>query len=527
MKNNIIALGLMYTLVSAQSLNAENKVITIENKKININKKETISLSVDKFVNDVVKNNANILIQKVQKDIVKNKITYEEGVTDTIFTFAINKKDKHVPNGIEDIISQQGQPEYEEDVISAELGFGGKVSTGAKWSAKLISKSQQSNTISKSNKETEYSNNLSLSFNQPLLKGRGSDNTLIKLNIAKLDYDLAINEYNKKMMNLIGGSIDLYWRLYGLQNIRNSWQESLNIANKQLDDVKFKLNSGKANRVQELTIRSAVSLREIELKSTESKIQQIQNQMLALLNLSSSKNQNIVIKATDNPYSNKVDVPSLDESFNDALKYWPEFEILKTKMDIANKKIKFSQNQTLPSLDLLANVNTNSLGYEQRETFNNVFDSNDFVSWEIGLQLSVPIGNNYANSNLDIEKLNYLKSNIELVNLNRTLNNGISQKIHKLQNTKDNLAQYTKGLNIRKELLDIEAEKLNFGKVGINNLFNEQEKYISFQRKYLNNIVQLKLAQASLEKVTGKLLKRFNINIENKNSIVNSDGQYK
>jgi len=508
-----------------KKVSVEIKTVESINVKDDFSEYRKVPISLDKIVNDIIKQNANILLYKIQNNISKHKIEYEKGVTDTIFSFSLKHKDVHVPNGIEDILAQY-QAEYKETLTTFDMSLNGVSSYGTQWNAKIIKNEKYSSVMRKNNASREYTNNFDITIKQPILRNFGTQSTLIKVDIAKMNHKIAMNEYKKNMMDLVGMTIQLYWKLYGLQEIHKSWKSTLKIANQQLKDIEVKVQSGRLSNTHLLTIKAAISLRKIEIESAKSKILQIQNKILTLLNLSSSENKNILFVATDSPNIQNIDIPSLKTVFTDTVEYWPQFENIKNKIKLSKLKLDYADNQTLPNLDILGNINTSSLDKSNDGSWKQV-STDEFLSWYVGLEFSRSISNTYSEENKKIEKLKLLKLKYEYMSLLRKINNDLSEKISKVLLTKNQMAEYIKGMKIQKELIDIKSLQLKFGKITFKDVLEEEEKFISFQRKFLNNIVELKLSNALLEKATGKLLNRFKIEIvEDNNHTFNEDKIY-
>lgn len=476
--------------------------------------KTIVPISIYELVKDIVKYNANSIFQNIQSKISDEQIKYERGVLDPNFIFNIRRSDTENPNNAEEALSRSFQNQYLERKSDYELGLGGISVDGLQWNVKVSYNKRASSIIKQQRRyNREHENGLDLSLRQPLLKGKGKGVTLIKINMAKMNKKISIDQYKKKIMDLIGVAIQSYWRLYGAQKLYESWSESLKIANKQLSEIKIKVKSGMSPRTSILEINSAISLRKIELYSVKNQIVQYQNQVFSLLNLSASKNKNIILKAVGSPKISETRVPTLELSFKKAIENWPEFKIAKNKIEMEKMKIKFAKNQSKAQFDITANVNTNNLNDSSTFAYKAAL-SKENISWYLGLEYKMPMNNIMAKSNIKIEDLRLKQAELELESLYRSLNNGLYGKINKLISTREQLLELQNGMGIKRKLLSISKQKLHFGKTSIREIFDQQEKLINYQRKILSGVVELKLAKASLDKAVGTLLNRFDIKID-------------
>ncbi|MFT5662279.1 MAG: outer membrane protein [Sulfurimonas sp.] len=483
-----------------------------------------VPVTLNNLIQESVKRNSNIIIQKIQADISRKKIEYEKGILDPILSFSALKSQSHVPNDAIDA-SIQLKSEYEDDISVYDVGIGGLSSIGTKWDISFSQQSKWSTYIEQSY-PNEYSNKLDLSLKQPLLKGFGSKNTLIKIDMAKISSLIAQSEYKKQTMDLIGTVIQLYWKLYGTYKLYLSWENSLGIANEQLVKIKSGLKYGTRSNLELFSAQKSVSLRKVQLYNTKTSIFDIQNKILNLLSLSSSNNDNILFIPIDTASIDKITIPEFRVSYEAAVTNWPELEILEKKLHISKLQVEYAEDQLLPQLDFTFGVNKRSLNIDSHDARKDLIDE-DFTSWSSGLELTIPIFNDYAKQSHEMEKLKYLQSSLELNQLKRTLDNGLHSKIINLKNNKISYYEYLNGILFQDKLVNIEYERLNLGMSSIIEVFEQQENLIQYKRKLFNNLVDLKLSEASLQKATGVLLDRFSIQLDNQIKYeIAKDAQY-
>lgn len=485
---------------------------------------QTFAITLKSLVQECVKRNSNVLLQRIQTDIGAKKIKYEEGILDPILSFSASKSSAHVPNDAIDS-SIQLSKEYEDDVLLYKANLSGMLSTGAKWDIGVNEQSKWSTYIDR-RYSREYSNKIDINIRQPLLKGFGSDNTLVKINIAKIDSLIARSEYTKNTMDLVGTVIQLYWKLYGSYKLYLSWEHSLNIANEQLENIKQGLEYGKRSKFELYSAQKSVSLRKVELYETKTAIFDIQNKILNLLSLSSSNNEDILLIPIDDIAIDEIEIPDLEESYKKSIANWPELQILEDKLSVSKLKVDYSKNQLKPQLDFTLNINKSSLNTKAGDARKNLYDEN-FLSWSSGFELSIPIFNDYARQNHEMEKLKFIQSSVELDQIRRTLNNGIHSKIINLKNNKKSFAEYLHGITFQNRLVNMEYQRLKLGKSSIVEVFEQAENLIKYERQMFNNIIELKLAQAALQKASGDLLERFDIELyDTRNYEIAKDARY-
>ncbi len=471
----------------------------------------SISASLQRIAQEVVKRNATVFSEFLQAQMAKEQITAEKGIFEPVFQTSFTQQKIHVPNSAYDqLISRQF--EYFERSDALDMEMTSIVPTGAKLDLKFTGNKKNSSIIEQYRDYLyEYSNSLKFTLEQPLLRGFGTDATMVKINLAKVQSDIGDSKFEQKLMELVGVTVQVYWRLYGAQKIAQSWETSLKIAQESLKDIELRAASGRIAHTEVLEAQSLINARRAELFNAKSKAVEAQNQLMTLLNVSASDNRAVYLMPADNPFRGYIAVLNPDEYVRMALEKWPEYNIAKKNVEKEKIQVKNARDQLLPKLDLVGSVSTNSLTSDRDSAFSEVSDDR-FMSWSIGLKLSIPIlGNMQAKSGLTIAQMRARQAESELKSLVASLNNSIDSKVSELKSFQEQLLEYEKGLKVREQLLEMERVKFKLGRTNLKTLFSKEEEYINYQRRVYSAVVNYKVAEASLEIAAGNILTRYDI----------------
>ena len=473
---------------------------------------QVVQVRLEKLIHEIVRRNTSVIGDYLQAKMSKERIRGEEGVFEPVFQTSLNKQKNHVPNSTEDILTRQ-QSEYSEDVTSLELGINGTISsTGATWDLKFSDRQRNSSTIEQfRDYKFEYDNLLKLSLGQPLLKGFGSDVTRAKIEMAKVQSDIDDSKYDQKMMELVAVTIQLYWKLYGVQQIHQTWERSLKIAEDTMRDMELRNVGGKIPQTDLMEAQSLISTTRAELHNAKSKVFEVQSQLMTLMNVAVFDYRNMNLTAVDIPFGTYPEITDSDGYVRMALERWPEYRIAKKSVEKERIQLKYVENQLLPQLDLIGSVSLNSLDQEHQKAFREVTEDK-FVSWSTGIKFSVPfLDNAQAKSGFTIARMRAKQADIELASLEKSLANSIYSKVSAMISLREQLLEYEKGLKIREQLLGIEQIKLKQGNISLKNLLDKEEEYVNYQRKVLNSMVNYKLAEATLEIAVGTILEKYKV----------------
>ncbi len=474
-------------------------------KNISINH-NVIELSIKKLIKEMIKRNSNVLFERLQGHILDEQVKYEKDILDPSFYVNLTRQRTNTPNNTEDTISRGYLSTYSEMSNTMQMGFNGLLATGAQWDIGIKSNDRKSSLIDRyKDYDTEYDNSLELSFSQPLLKGFGSDITLSKYHLAKADKSIYINEYKKKLMDIMGSAIHIYWKLYAANELKRSWEKSLDINRKAISILEQKAKSGDIPYSEVLEAKNGIMTREAEYNKMSVKSIEIKNEILTMLNVSVQANRDIDFKLLETPFLTKNQNFSLEEYYENALNNWPEFAIVKEKLKKETFQVKVAKNQSKPKLDLVGSASTATLSDEREMRLY----EDEFLSWSVGLQFNIPISNDRAKSMTHMAKLKKQQVELELNTLEKGLLNAISTKLEVLVNSKKQVEYFQNGLAIKNQLLDYERKGFSLGEKNIRDILIQEEDIITYQRKLFNTIIDWKLAQASLDKAVGILFSKY------------------
>ena len=505
---------LLATLFSVSLLSAQNLENTLSKKNESVfSNKEVIQLNLNSLIQEVVRKNSRGLVELINVKTKENELKSESFLFEPTFSAgALFSKQKTKTSPEDSYYSTLGADSvYKSNTQNYEAGLSGLMPTGGTWEFKAIRNDLKSNVIESSN-DTEYRDYLKLSIEQPLLKNAGYEITTIKRRLAEVNKNISEEEYNKILTELVGVTIQSYWQFYGMQKTLVNWYNLIDIAQKNLSNIKELALSGKVSQTDVLDIENRLYLLQLQKIEAEDKLTEKRSQIFTLLNISASQNPNLDFILVEDIYTQSK-IPTLKESLDLALSNWSEYNIAKKKLKLEMITRKYLDNQILPDLKIKADITNQSLNDSASKAFSDM-SSTDYQNWNIGLEFSTPIfGNEKLKSYVDNSRLNILKAKLELNALEKNLDNSLHARIEKLKSTKKQMDLFKKGLEIKKNLLEIEKEKLAFGKTNVKKLLEEEEQYLDYERKMYERLIEWKTAEATLQKAMGTLLNTYDIKI--------------
>ena len=266
----------------------------------------------------------------------------------------------------------------------------------------------------------QYNTTLTFTFTQPLLRNFSLDAQRRSIKLAQKSLDLSDSQFRQRVIEIINQVQRAYWDLvFAIQNEKIA-RDSVDLARTQLDNNRKMVEAG--------------TLAPIELRSTEAQLETAKgNVIVALQGITTAENALKIlllkdpndkiwyseISPTDQPQKAEVAF-NLEESTRLALKNRPELDQMRLQTEQKEIDIKYYTNQLKPQLDLIGTyANTGLAGAAQNavvvggggstilprfkggyfQSLNNLF-SQDFRTYQVGVQLSFPWRNRTAQANL-------------------------------------------------------------------------------------------------------------------------------
>ena len=274
--------------------------------------------------------------------------------------------------------------------------------------------------------------------------------------------------------------------------------------------MELRVQAGKIAQTEYLENVSSVNIRKAELYNAKSKVDEAQNQLLTLLNISAIDTKNIQLIATDDPYGDSEILQDAENYIKASLNNWPEYRVARKKLEKEKVSLEYSENQALPQLDIIGSFGTTSLDRSYVNSFCNLTDG-EYLNWSAGFKFVFPLGNSQASSNKKIAKMRVKQAKIELDAFVKSYGNSIHSKLSEVSNYQSQLQNFVSGLRIKTDLLEIERLKLKAGRTSLKTVLDKQDDYILYQRRVLNGVVNYKLAEASLDIAAGNILSKYGV----------------
>jgi outer membrane protein TolC len=352
--------------------------------------KKTVSLTVEQALERTLANSPEIRVVSFDPSIAKQDITKTAAEFDLSAFGRFNYEDEaNPPNSI----FQPG----ESDVRTFEYGIKQRGITGSEWSLSYVLTRSWDDLVGRT-LPTRYEPILGFQIKQPLLRDAWEDVSLADVNIARLNYRIALFGFREKSEDIAAQVISGYWHLL---QARRDFEIQGALLGRTLETLNKVENRKEidATDVQIKQTEASAKAREAALLQANKEIIDAQNTLVRLMldpQLSILDEFEIIPVSETSLKTEKLDPSKILEI---AMKKNPAIQRAKIETEIADINIRVAENQHMPRLDLVASAKTQSLSRSRNEAQDRL-ETGEYDSYAIGLSLEYPLGNRQRHAEL-------------------------------------------------------------------------------------------------------------------------------
>ena len=417
--------------------------------------------------------------------------------------------------------------------LAASLGLQQGLSTGTTYSLSYNSLWQDTNSI-RNGYNPSVTGSLGLTVTQPLLRGFGPAMNRRWIRIAKNDEKISDLVFRQNLMNLVYGISRLYYDLASLDEDLRVKRETLASAQELLKNTQAGVEEGTLAAVELTRARAQVAGAEQDVINAEGLYQQEEALVKNVLTRKGSREpalqsaELIVTDALSVPAA--AESPGLPELIKQADQLRPDLAAVSLEIKNADIALEGTKNQLLPELDLVGTVQTQSLAGQPvtmagettpPTTFSGGYGtsldqllSSRYPTYEVGIQLNLPIRNRIAEADMTRDLLQRRSFQTQLIQLQNQVALEIDAAAIALRRARSAYEAAVRTRQLQQESLDVERARYE---AGVDTAF-----FVIQYQAYLSQARSTEVvakgdyfkAAAGLGRAIGTLLDQNNISVD-------------
>ena len=355
----------------------------------------------------------------------------------------------------------------------------------------------------------DFSSRLGLTLTQPLLRNFGFEANETSIRIATNNQSISKEQLRLRVSNVVTQAQTSYFDLiFAIQNLDVA-RQSLKLAQDLVALNKARVRAGVAAPVEVTQAEAQEAARVQDVINGEKAVQDAGDTLKVVMNLPISGSWAQEIQPTDTPTSAVIPI-NWDESIQKALEN--RYEYKSAKLDIANKdlSVRLSRNQLLPDLSMTGSVFTN--GADQTYGGNiSTMGSSHFISYSVGVILTVPLGNRAAQSSYIQSKLTLDQAKTSLKNLELQIVQQVRAAVRTVETNAKRIDANRSARVLAEEQLRVEQRRLEAGVSTTFNVLQFQRDLSAAQANEIQAITDYNKSLATLDNTLGTVLERNRI----------------
>lgn len=350
-----------------------------------------------------------------------------------------------------------------------------------------------------------WTTDLDFSISQPLLRGAGREVNATAITIAS--YNQQISEAQTKLAVIVQiAAIDrAYWRLYQARRDLDVRQQQYDLAQAQLEKAQRLVNSGKRAEIEVVRAQSGVADRLDGIIVAQNAVLRQQREFKRLMNLPGLEVDNtsrLVTKTDPRPVEYLFNAQALSASAEQSRMEMMELE-LRLLADSAS--IKFNKDQILPQLDLSASYAIKGLG-DSWDSSRRMMQRNEFNDWSIGATLSMPLGNEAAQSRYRQSVLTRIQRIGSRESRKQTIKQEVYDAVDSIEAGWQRILATRQATILSTRALQAEQRQFEVGNSTSTNVLDAAARLAEAQLNEILAVTDYEVTQVNLAVATGTLL---------------------
>jgi outer membrane protein TolC len=428
-------------------------------------------------------------------------------------------------------LQSYGVPSLAANEFNANAGLVQSFGSGAQVNLAFDNTHQSLNALT-TNYNPYTGSSLGLTVTQPLLRGFGPALNHRFIRIAGNDRKITTLLFHQQLIATVYGVVRLYTDFVALYEDVKVKQESVAAAEKLYSDTKAQVEEGTLAPVEMTRANAQVFATRQDLINARGLLEEQQAILKNLLTRTGNADPEVqaaTIIPTD-PLSipEKEEIRPIQDLFTEAIANRPDLGQASLQIENSQIGLKGARNATLPEVDLVGIVQSNGLAGSLNPLapspdtpftggYGTVLDqlfTGKYPTYEIGVQVTLPIRNRIAESDLARDELQLRQSQVRLRQLQNQARLEVEDAVIAMRRARASYEAAVQARRLQQESL--EAEQMKY-EVGASTAFFVIQ-YESLLAQSKSTEVAAKSAyvkaRAALERATGNILEQHQISLD-------------
>ena len=465
-------------------------------------------LGVRAFVNQVRASNRAIKAKQAERDIASTGVVRAEASFQPTITVTTQRSRSRQANTLEEDLIRQNLGVYERVGTDYSAGVSQLLSNGAKVEGKVTLSSFLTNIKQAQNPEagSDHRTFYGLSVTQPLLRDAGQRVATARLRVAQIDTAVAGAASGDTESSVVAEAVFAYWDLMLAQRRLDAASERLRMGQRLLTESRNLNRQGRLADSDVVDVQSNVSRFEAGLSEARLGVLERVNRLRTLMNAPRVAD-GATLTASESLPEPSAETPSFEQAMRIARDKRDDLRMRRLAVEREDLQVEYSRNQALPRLDVVAGYGLNGLGANEVRALR---WQQDFPAWNVGLQLSMPLGpNKQADADIAAARVRRADAQLQLQALEVAVAADIDTGISMLQSTAERWRLLRDVAQREQAQLEQERRRQAAGRSDVREILMREDRAINARIAVVEQQMAWVKAQVLLDAAQGVLLERY------------------
>lgn len=462
-------------------------------------------LTVEQCRAAALANNLDLQVELYNPAIAYTSVTQEQAAFEAVFNAGASyAQNRYPPAG--------GVPAYTQYNVTPDVNVGIPLMTGG--TLKLDAPFQYfQGTYVQQALNQYYTFTPNITFTQPLLRGFGFNVNAQAIRIAFYQYEQALARSKLEVIRVVAETDRAYWNLFASRAEADVRQKQYDLALAQLARARRQARAGLMAEVDIVRAESGVADQVEQIIIAQNAVRTRERDLKRILN-----RPDLGIESATR--LTPVTVPNSTEFHLDPIRLaaaalTQRMELLETELQIVAETatVNYARNQLLPLVSLQYTYSHNGYSPTAEQTFTQAWSRN-YEGHTVGLQISIPIGNEAAKSQLRSALLNRLQQLATRQQREKQICQEIFDTTDNLHTDWQRVLAAHKRVELAQRVLGVEVRQFDQGLRTSTEVLDAQAKLADAQSSEISSITDYQIAQVDLAVATGTVLGAANVHWE-------------
>jgi outer membrane protein TolC len=408
-----------------------------------------------------------------------------------------------------------------------------------------------------------YPSSATLNLSQPLWGGLLFDQNRERLSVARRNVAQTAEQFRQRVIETTTQAIRAYWELdYALRNL-DVQIEAVRLAEQQDASNRRQVEQGTQAAVDVIQTQTQMATYQQNVYIAQQQLTQAENTLKSIMLPSRLDPLWGAALKTSISVDEAEPIPTLEEALTAALAGRPDLKAGKIAVQVSELDAKLAREQTKPQITLTAQLGVQGLAGRAVTQSSDIFGTlfaplftrvNDlstlaglpplsttglastssvpnffvggygqslstlrdgrFPTAQVGIQVSLPIGNRTARAQANIAAVNQRQSMTQQQQLEMSVESDVRNSLQQLKNSELLLNTGHRAAQLAQQQYDSEQRQFKAGTSSVFLVLQRQNELISAKLREIRATADRGEAQADFDRATAKTLTRQNIDIK-------------